>query len=146
MYKDKAKQREANRQASRRARIKHRVKTDLTPLAQGMTNEGMTLQGMTHIEDRPKVKPESKCGKEHSMECDPKILAEFREGKTSAKRGKDIKCFEDLPPKAQECINKMSIKDGKIDQIIKADWMASVNIFQRLYPYRYESLINNILV
>ena len=59
---------------------------------------------------------------------------------------KDIKVFEDLPPHAQECINKMSIKDGKIDQVLKADWMASVVNFQLLYPDRYESLVNNILV
>ena len=40
MYKDKAKQREANRRASQRRRDKG--------MTQGMTNEGMMPQGMTH--------------------------------------------------------------------------------------------------
>ena len=46
-----------------------------------------------------------------------KVYQEFREAKP--KRGKDIKCFADLPPDVQETINMMSRRDGKIDPIDK---------------------------
>lgn len=68
MYKDKDKQREANRKASRRARIKRRATTDLTPLAQGVTNEGVTPQGMTQyprVSDQDFTKLMAKAGPGH---------------------------------------------------------------------------------
>ena len=53
------------------------------------------------------------------------------------RRGKDIKCFEDLPPDVQQTIDKMSIVDGKIDQTIKANRTAIAVNYQRLFPGRY---------
>lgn len=47
------------------------------------------------------------------------------------KRGKDIKCFEDLPPDVQEVIHRLSTIDGQIDQTIKANRTAiAVNYFE----------------
>lgn len=54
------------------------------------------------------------------------------------KRGKDIKVFEDLPPDVQETINRMSLVDGKIDQIIKAKRTATAIRYQHLFPDSYE--------
>ena len=70
---------------------------------------------------------------------DPKILAEFREGKTSAKRGKDIKTFFDLPLDVQQTIDTMSVVDGKMDQTIKANRTAIAIHYQHLFPDRYNS-------
>ena len=121
MYKDKDKQREANRKASRRARIKHRHKADLTPLAQGMTNEGMTPeseQGMT-----------GSCCIDHAHNFTGEII--------QPKRGKDIKCFADLPPDVQQTIDKMSVFNGKIDRAIKINRTAITINYQHLFPDRY---------
>ena len=51
------------------------------------------------------------------------------------KRGKDLKCFEDL----QETIDKMSLVDGKIDQTIKANRTAIAVHYQHLFPNRFYS-------
>ena len=55
------------------------------------------------------------------------------------KRGKDIKCFGDLPPDVQQTIDKMSTVDGKIDQTIKANRTAIAVNYQHLFPDRYYS-------
>jgi len=92
-YKDKAKQKEANRLAQARFKAK----------SKGITSG----QGIT-------------------------------KGITSTKRGKDIKCFEDLPPDVQETINMMSRRDGKIDPIVKANRTAIAVNYQHLFPESYE--------
>ena len=97
MYKDKDRQREANRLIKAKSRAK------------GVTNLGMT-QGVTSYGNGTCVIP---------------------------KRGKDIKCFEDLPPDVQQTINKMSIVEGKIDQTIKANRTAIAIHYQHLFPDRY---------
>ncbi len=53
------------------------------------------------------------------------------------RRGKDIKCFADLPPDVQHTIEKMSVVDGKIDKTIKANRTAIAVNYQHLYPDRY---------
>ena len=110
MYKDKDKQREANRQANKRYRDK------------GITEKVSRKQGITG-------------SKEHSMECDPDTLAVFNESK-SIKRGKDIKCFEDLPVDVQQSINKMSEVDvdGTIDKAEKAKRTLAAIKYQHLFP------------
>ena len=55
------------------------------------------------------------------------------------KRGKDIKCFEDLPPDVQQTIDRMSIVDGKIDQTIKVNRTAIAVHYQYLFPGRFHS-------
>ena len=53
------------------------------------------------------------------------------------KRGKDIKCFADLPPDVQQTIDKMSVVGGKIDKTIKANRTAIAVNYQHLFPGRY---------
>ena len=55
------------------------------------------------------------------------------------KRGKDIKCFADLPPDVQVIINSMSEVDGVIDQKAKADRTEAAIMYQHLFPNRYYS-------
>ena len=57
----------------------------------------------------------------------------------TGKRGKDIKCFEDLPPDVQQTIDSMSVVDGVIDQTIKANRTAIAINYQHLFPDRYYS-------
>lgn len=100
MYKDKDKQREANREASQRRRDKGMTKQ--------MSNEGMTARNGT-------------------LNVIP-----------SSKRGKDIKCFADLPPDVQDTISLMSQRDGKIDKDEKAKRTLAAIKYQHLFPDRYE--------
>lgn len=121
MFKDPDKQREANRQAARRARIKRRTTTDLTPLVvQGMTNEGMTPQGMTHYDAA------------YNYSHNPVSLVK-------PKRGLAIKCFVALPVDVQETIGKMVVVNGKIDQVMWAKRTAIAVNYQHLFPDRYYS-------
>lgn len=53
------------------------------------------------------------------------------------KRGKDIKCFADLPPDVQQTIDSMSLVDGKIDQTIKANRTAIAVNYQHLFAGAY---------
>ena len=90
MYKDKGKQREANRQASQRQRDK-----------KGMTDD-CAKAGIV-IPDHPV----------------PVI----------PKRGKDIKCFEDLPVDVQATINRLSESNEE-----KAKRTAAAIKYQHLFP------------
>ena len=72
MYKDKDKQREANRQAQ--ARFK----------AKGITEQGITLPKKTDLGN--------------TLTTTQTVSAVI------PKRGKDIKCFKDLPPDVQQTI------------------------------------------
>lgn len=140
MYKDKDRQREANRQASQRRRNR-----------KGMTNEGMTPQGMTEqwtgIDSMIKPKPEltaqgnirvSKPGDaDYEPQCE--TTRAFVEGRpkdlSTAKRGKDIKLFEDLPPDVQETIRTVSSSNEEFQR------RAGIAIrYQHLFPEdRYHS-------
>lgn len=64
---------------------------------------------------------------------DPTELADSVFNNTP-KRGKDIKCFEDLPPDVQRTIDMMSIIDGKIDETIKTNRTAIAIHYQLLFP------------
>ncbi len=58
----------------------------------------------------------------------------------TGKRGKDIKCFADLPVDVQVTIDTMSMdEDGKIDQTIKANRTAIAVNYQHLFLDRYHS-------
>ncbi len=62
------------------------------------------------------------------------------------KRGKDIKCFADLPPDVRRIIERMSIgEDGKIDQTIKANRTAIAVNYQHQFPDRYESTSGEVV-
>ena len=109
MYKDKDKQREANRRAQ--AKFK----------AKGIT-EGITNQGITDTKDEGITETVDRLTGGLSLEDARKIMME-REGMTSEqldkatddltkrskpKRGKDIKRFADLSPDVQDTINRLS--------------------------------------
>lgn len=117
MYKDKDKQREADRARQKRRRDKIKV--------EGVMNTGRDGQGVTKFRLVNKLDPSN---------GDVRIVQE----RVEPKRGKDIKCFADLPPDVQEDIDKMSTVDGKIDQTIKANRTAIAVNYQHLFPDRYE--------
>ncbi len=114
MYKDPYKQREANRKAQ--AKFK----------AKGITKQGI-IEGIT---DRVLPKDVPPHGLTAGFES-----TEF----VKPKRGKDIRCFEDLSPDVQETIVRLSMVDGKIDQSIKANRTAIAIHYQHQFPYRYYS-------
>ena len=100
MYKDKDKQREANRQASQRQR-------DRKGMTDNYAKAGIVIP-------------------DHPVPVIPK-------------RGKDIKCFNDLPPDVQDTIVKMSTVDGKVDN---DEWNKRTVVaihYQHLFPDRYNS-------
>lgn len=110
-YKDKDKQREANRQAKQRQRAK-----------QGMT-EGMTSQGMTVLDEPP----------------DAILSNVIHKAAQRLKRGKDIKCFEDLHPGIQSIIKDISTdENGKLDEDEKRRRTANAIHYQHMFPERYE--------
>ena len=136
MYKDKDKQREANRQASQRRRDADKVK-GMT--AQGMTNEGMTYDngGITVPDKLGPVIPRRGQGITQPLlhkAVAPKKYALH----VVPKRGKDIKCFGDLPTDVRETIIMMSQRCGKIDPIEKAKRTTIAINYQHLFPGMYE--------
>ncbi len=78
MYKDKDKQREANRKAQAKFKAKG--------ITEGITNQGIT-EGITEG---------------LGLRQSPVVILD-----SSPKRGKDIKCFTDLPVDVQDRINRM---------------------------------------
>ena len=107
MYKDKDRQREANRKAQ--AKFK----------AKGITK---------------RVLPKS------DKEVFGETMLKMTSHEQQLKRGKDIKCFADLPPDVQKSIDRMSInKDGTINQTVKANRTAIAINYQHLFPNSYES-------
>ena len=113
-YKDPDKQREANRKAQ--AKFK----------AKGITKQGITDRvlpdGNMDIETLAMV----------DAGCGDKLTHGF-------KRGKDIKCFADLPPDVQQTIDSLSMVDGKICQRVKANRTAIAINYQHLFPDRFHS-------
>jgi hypothetical protein len=162
MYKDKDKQREANRaiQAKRRAK-------GVTP---GVTESGCDTKGVTEgfkklalaangrwdgvdaVEYVKELRSDTKLkrGKDikevakHNCGAAPidKIpYAELRGNEiVTLKRGKDIKCFADLPPDVQETIVRMTTdRNGKMDQIARAKRTAAAIKYQHLFPHKYDN-------
>lgn len=105
MFKDKDRQREANRQAQAKFKAK----------AKGITKQGITSKGIT----------EQKFIEEVSGIFDVP---------TGLKRGKDIKCFEDLPPDVQQTIRILSESNEEFQR------RTGIAIrYQHLFPDRYHS-------
>jgi hypothetical protein len=142
MYKDKDKQREANRQAQ--AKFK----------AKGITNQGITDRvlpdnfiGGVNLNTKPERTAQGNIRVSKPGDADYVPMCEttkaFIEGRAkrpeTGKRGKDIKCFEDLPPDVQEVIHRLSTTDGKIDKTIKANRTAIAVNYQHQFPDRFHS-------
>ena len=132
MYKDKDKQREANAERQRRYRANRGFKA----YPKGVTTKGVTPEKVLLSEGvTDKALPDGVV-----WESEPgaaKKIDEIMSGKP--KRGKDIKCFADLPLDVQLIIDKMSTTDGKLDKDEKAKrTLAAIN-YQHLFPERYES-------
>ncbi len=158
MYKDKDRQREANRQAQAKFKAKGITEQGITlPKETDLGNTLTTTQTVSaaipertaqgnirvskpsdddyvpqcettraFIEDRPK-------------ESEPWTVADqcdYEDDDYPAlpKRGKDIKCFADLPPDVQRTIDKMSTTDGRLDKEDKAKRTARAIHYQRLFP------------
>ena len=138
MYKNKDRQREADKERQRRHRERigyvragYKTASELgvnQSMTKGVTDSRCDKQGVTaqDFEDLP-----------HDVQ---KMLATvIRSESKPAKRGKDIKCFEDLPVDVQQTIDRMSVVDGKIDQTIKVNRTAIAIHYQHLFPDRYYS-------
>ena len=120
MYKDKDKQREANRQAQARFKAKQSL------VERGITKKVLPLEPKSVL-----VIP-----KHSYIGTVPEVPGVTVVG---PKRGKDIKTFEDLSPDVQQTIDMMSMVEGKIDQTIKANRTAIAVNYQHLFPDRYNS-------
>ena len=115
MYKDKDKQREANRKAQAKFKAK-----------------GSTKQGIT---DR--VLPDGNMDIETLAMVDAGCGDKLTHG---LKRGKDIKTFADLPPDVQLAIKSLSMDEtGYIDKVEKANRTAIAINFLQVFPGRYHS-------
>lgn len=151
MYKDKDKQREANRQAKQRQRAKRvtpeHYKEDPVMFARskGMTSQGVTVSGSgTRV--IPSEQGMTKDGEMPKGEGPPRLVPgacwnskhSTVKGVLLPKRGKDIKCFEDLPADVQVSIDVMSIVDGKPDKDEHAKRTAAAIKYQHLFPGIYE--------
>ena len=158
MYKDKDKQREAQRQWVRQKRIDKKGSTAPPVQCGVMTNSIDSPERDEAIEFMSKTagineraKPEctakgnirvSKPGvDDYVPQCETtRAFVDNRDKRTSpTKRGKDIKCFADLPPDVQWKIDRMSTNDGKVDEAEKAKRTAVAIHYQHVFPDRYES-------
>ena len=105
-YKDKDKQRETNAERQRRYKAKQKAL-----LSEGVTEditESVTLEEADRI---------------------PNVHLSI----TGPKRGKDIKCFADLPADVQQSIERRSIIDGIVNQTIKANRTAIAISYQHTF-------------
>ena len=127
MYKDKDKQREANAERQRRYKAKQKallnkgVTQDINEIPKGVTKPRL-IPGSPSL---PSLGLQEHCRKVYAVNF--------------PKRGKDIKCFADLPPDVQQTIDEMSMVDGKIDQTVKVNRTAIAVNYQHLFPDRYYS-------
>ena len=94
------------------------------------------------VEGRPKTTrfPTHKRGVEDIMDADQELASSDREitrlmAGIKPKRGKDIKCFGDLPPDVQATINRVSESNEE-----KAKRTAAAIKYQHLFPERYHSI------
>ena len=142
-YKDKDKQREANREQMKRARAKGNTKPTNS---QGNTEyPRVTDQDFTRLMaadvGAPIVRVSKPGDDDYVPQCE--TTRAFIEGRDkrpeTGKRGKDIKTFEDLPPDVQQTIDSLSMVDGKIYQTVKANRTAIAINYQQLFPDRYNS-------
>jgi hypothetical protein len=148
VYKDKDKQREANR----RAQAKFKAKKVL--VGQGITDE--VLPEYPRVSDQdftrrlatlPPGSPTVRVSKPGDADYEPQCetTKAFINGKSKCsfidmiepKRGKDIKVFADLPWDVQQTIDIMSVVEGKMNQTIKANRTAIAIHYQHTFPERY---------
>ena len=98
-------------------------------------------KGVTVIDERSNepsnVKP--KCGKQGTTDEGNKNQLIANQVMPNMRRGKDIKCFADLPPDVQMTIDSLSMVDGKICQTVKANRTAIAINYQHLFPDRFYS-------
>lgn len=124
MYKDKEKQREANRKAQAKFKAK-----------QGITNKppsGITSQGITD-----KALPLCPYCLKRPILSDNAIACEECSQMTlvNPKRGKDIKCFADLPLDVQQTIDHICIERARVGlPDDRASRISRAVDYQRLYP------------
>jgi len=122
MYKDKDKQREANRQAQARFKAKQ--------AKQG----GSATQMIEILGDRAKVSPalfnyvSSQGITDKVLPLKPKTIPVI------PKRGLDIKCFADLPPDVQATINRVSESNEE-----KRKRTQIAIHYQHVFPNRFHS-------
>jgi len=158
MYKDKDKQREANKQAMRRKRAASVIPCDTrlkvipsnTPIVipceverTGVNLEALNIAAVPNGHGGHKlIAPIPKRGKDEGVtinlpEQPPKgaaVLEVETESNLKSKRGKDIKCFEDLPPDVQRTIRSVSESNEEFQK------RTEVAIkYQHLFPDRYHS-------
>ena len=127
-YKDPDKQREANRERQRRYKAKQKAL-----LSEGVTAD-VTEEALQVLKQADEIIAET-----DAIRAVPATLLPNMPTCEKPKRGKDIKCFEDLPPDVQQTIDAMSVVEGKIDQTIKANRTAIAIHYQHLFPDRYHS-------
>ncbi len=119
-YLDKDKQREASKQAMRDLRAKNKVSA-LPSSKEGLEN----APGLTKM---AKVEAEGVNLPVNPADVNPDVIP---------KRGKDIKCFADLPPDVQDNINWRSESNEE-----KQKRTAAAIEYQHLFPNRYHSTGN----
>lgn len=149
VYKDKDKQREANREAQVRFKAKQSL------VERGITEKVLPLEPKS-VSVIPKpdrtvqgnIRVSKPGDADYVPQCETtKAFIEDRPKRMeTAKRGKDIKCFVDLPLDVQLIINEMSLVDGKIDKTIKANRTAIAVNYQHIYPNRYHSTMAAVVV
>ena len=137
MYKDKAKQKEANRQASQRRRDRKGMTDDCAKV--GIVIPERTAQGNIRVSKPGDADYEPQCETTRAFVEDRPRRKRLCFGirTEEGKRGKDIKVFADLPPDVQQTIDIMSVVEGKIDQTIKANRTAIAIHYQHTFPERY---------
>lgn len=161
MYKDKDKQRETQRERQRRYRHDANLRRDkqgvTDKLVDAMVSGDVALADKCadEILDKPErtaqgnIRVSKPSDADYEPQCETtKAFVEDRAKRKSlcfgirtegGKRGKDIKCFADLPSDVQETIAMMSWRDGKIDQTIKVNRAAIAINYQHLFPDRFHS-------
>ena len=164
MYKDKAKQREANRQASQRQRDKKGMTDDCAKAGIVIPDHPVpviperTAQGNIRVSKPSDLDYVPQCettkvfeagfdriirdviakAESHVDASDISVVKAIH--KNIRKRGRDIKVFEDLPPDVQNTIDGLSVdENGEIDRTVKAYRTAIAIHYQHLFPDRYNS-------
>lgn len=139
MYKDKAKQREANRIAQAKFKAKGITEQGITlPEQTDLGNTLTTTQTMPERTAQGNIRVSKPGDADYVPQCE--TTRAFIEGRDKRPTiAKDIKCFVDLPPDVQRTINMMSTIDGRIDEAEKAKRTARAIHYQSLFPDRYYS-------
>jgi hypothetical protein len=143
MYKDKDKQREANRQAQARFKAKGITKQGITlPAKTDLGNTLTTTQTVSAFIPERTAQGNIRVSKLGDADYEPQCETTKAFVDNRAKRPspiKQVKVFEDLPLDVQKTIDSMSVVEGKMDQTIKANRTAIAIHYQHLFPDRYSS-------